>query len=296
MAWLQLHLAADDARVEPLQALLENLGAVAVSMTDAADQPLFEPPPGETPLWKNTIVTALFEQDTDRELLLASLRGAFADDMPAHRFEVLEDQPWERAWMDSFHPMQFGQRLWIVPSWTPAPDPDAVNLSLDPGLAFGTGTHETTALCLEWLDGAELKDRTVMDFGCGSGVLAIAALLLGARHAWACDIDPQALLATQANAEHNGVAERLTCMLARDVPADLQCDLVLANILAGPLVELQPQLSRLCRTPGQLVLSGILATQADDICRAYQQDFRLNPVAQRNDWIRVSGDKYNADH
>jgi len=292
MAWLQLHLSANDTDVESLQSLLEGLGAVAVTITDAADQPLFEPPPGETPLWKENIVSALFEQHTDAELLNVALQQALGSPLPAHRFEILEDQPWERAWMDDFKPMRFGRRLWIVPSWSEAPDAEAVNLRLDPGLAFGTGTHETTALCLEWLDGAELRDKLVMDFGCGSGVLAIAALLLGARHAWACDIDPQALLATQDNAAANGVADRLICVLARDVPDDLQCDLVLANILAGPLVELHPQLSALCKTDGNVVLSGILAAQGDAVRNAYAQNFDLDPTAQKNDWLRVSGRKH----
>ena len=291
MAWLQLHLSADDTQAEPLQTLLETLGAVAVTMTDAADQPLFEPPLGETPLWKSTVVSALFEQDTNSDLLVQALQAAIGDPLPSYHFEILEYQPWERAWMDTFHPMQFGERLWIVPSWTEAPQPNAVNLRLDPGLAFGTGTHETTAQCLEWLDGANLKNKEIIDFGCGSGVLAIAALLLGAKHAWACDIDPQALLATQENAQQNGVADRLHCVLARELPSDLTFDVVLANILAGPLVELEPQLSGLCKPGGDIVLSGILAEQGEQIRVAYEKDFKLDPIGQKNDWLRVSGRK-----
>ncbi len=289
MAWLQLHLAAHDHQVEALQSLLDDLGAVAVTLTDAADQPLFEPPPGETPLWKDIILSALFEQDTNQQLLEQALMQALGTPLPTHRFEILEDQPWERAWMEDFKPMCFGQRLWIVPSWSEAPDPSAVNLKLDPGLAFGTGTHETTDLCLQWLDGADVQGKQVMDFGCGSGVLAIAALLLGAEHATCCDIDPQALMATFANAELNGVADRITCVLPRDLPEARQYQLVLANILAGPLVELSGQLTALCQPGGALVLSGILAEQGEAVREAYQQAFALDANAQKNDWLRISG-------
>lgn len=292
MAWLQVHLGAEEAHVDALQTLLETLGAVAVTITDAADQPLFEPPPGEMPLWKHTIVSALFTQTTDADLLAQALKSALGDDLPNYRMSILEDQPWERAWMEDFKPMRFGEKLWIVPSWTDAPDPSATNIKLDPGLAFGTGTHETTALCLEWLDQADLAGKTVIDFGCGSGVLAIAALLLGAEHAWACDIDPQALLATESNAANNHVADRLTCVLAKELPADLRTDVVLANILAGPLVELSDQLSGLCHSRGHIVLSGILAAQGDSVVEAYAKTFDVDAPMQKNDWLRVTGRKH----
>lgn len=291
MAWLQLHLDAEPAQVDFLQQTLEGLGAVAVTMTDAAEQPLFEPPLGETPLWQHTIVSALFAQHTDTDLLRAALHSALGNPLSSLRMEILEDQPWERVWMEDFKPMRFGNNLWIIPSWSEAPNKNATNLKLDPGLAFGTGTHETTALCLEWLDGADLQGKTVIDFGCGSGVLAIAALLLGAKQAWACDIDPQALLATQSNADQNGVADRLHCVLAKDLPNHQVFDLVLANILAGPLVELAEQLTALCKSGGSLVLSGILATQSKNIEQAYKEHFILDPIAQKNDWLRVSGSK-----
>jgi ribosomal protein L11 methyltransferase len=287
MAWLQIHIPSDDAGTEPLQDLLAELGASAVTCTDAADQPLFEPPPGATPLWQQTVVTALFEADTDPDLLRAAIESA-AGPLPDFRHEKVEDQPWERAWMVDFQPMCFGQRLWIVPSWSEPPAPDAVNLKLDPGLAFGTGTHETTSLCLAWLDGAELKGRQVLDFGCGSGVLAIAALLLGAERATGCDLDPQALLASRDNAEVNGVAHQLTCVLPESMPT-ASYDLVLANILAGPLVELAPLLTGYCRPGADLVLSGILADQADSVLAAYRDHFDLSPVVQKNDWVRIHG-------
>lgn len=287
MAWLQVHIPSDKAHTESLQDLLSELGAHAVTCTDAADQPLFEPPPGATPLWQDTVVTALFEEDTDIDVLhtvIESVTGPLLD----FHYEMVADQSWERVWMEDFKPMQFGKRLWIVPSWSEAPDPSAVNILLDPGLAFGTGTHETTALCLSWLDGADLQGKQVLDFGCGSGVLAIASLLLGAKHAIGCDLDPQALMASHDNAIANDVAERLSCYLPADLPQG-QYDLVLANILAGPLIELAPQLTQACRPGGDLVLSGILSDQTKSVLAAYRDNFELSPVMQANEWICIHG-------
>lgn len=288
MAWLQLHLATDEKHADAFQAALENLGACAVSLTDGADQPVFEPPPGTRPLWQNTVVTALFDAGHEPDLIKAALelQGLSVDAM---HHEILEDQAWERAWMDDFAPMQFGERLWIVPSWSEAPDTNGINLKLDPGLAFGTGTHETTALCLEWLDRSELAGKTVLDFGCGSGVLAIAALLLGAGHAVGTDIDPQALIASKDNAGNNGVADKLALYLPEDMPQPFQCDVLVANILAGPLVELSALLAGYCRPGTQLALSGILAEQAESVREAYQPWFDLNPTTQKGDWVRIDG-------
>ncbi len=210
-------------------------------------------------------------------------------DLPEHHVEEIADQDWERSWMDNFQPMRFGRRLWIVPSWHAAPEPDAVNLLLDPGLAFGTGTHPTTALCLEWLDGQELAGRQVLDFGCGSGILAIAALLLGAERAVGTDIDPQALEASRDNASRNGIEPaRFPVYLPADLP-QRQADVLVANILAGPLVSLAPQLTGLVRPGGLLALSGILAEQAEEVRAAYSAHFDLDPTAEREGWIRISG-------
>lgn len=289
MPWQQLHMVTASERAERLQSLLERCGSCAVTMTDAADQPLFEPPPGETPLWDQTVVSALFEQQQSIDAVLEQLAQNWDGPLPEHKLELLKDQAWERVWMDDFAPMQFGKRLWIIPGGHPCRDGDAVNLLLDPGLAFGTGTHETTALCLEWLDGADLAGKRVLDFGCGSGVLAIAALLLGATEAWCCDIDPQALTATRDNAERNGVADRIHTCLPADLPADSSYDLVMANILAGPLQELAGTLTGFCRLQGELVLSGILAEQAADVASSYRKAFTMEPMAQRGDWVRLSG-------
>src|SRR5690606_27405757 len=232
---------------------------------------------------------ALFEADTERRELIEQLQGLWQQPLPEHQFEDIADQDWERSWMDNFQPMRFGQRLWIVPSWHDAPDPEGVNLLLDPGLAFGTGTHPTTALCLEWLDGQDVRGQHAIDFGCGSGILAIAALLLGAERVTGTDIDPQALEASRDNAQRNGIADaRFALYLPEAMPSE-PADLLLANILAGPLVSLAPQLISLVKPGGRIALSGILAEQTDDILAAYDSAFTLDPVAEKDGWIRVTG-------
>jgi ribosomal protein L11 methyltransferase len=207
-----------------------------------------------------------------------------------HKLDQLEDKDWEREWMINFHPMQFGERLWICPSWRDVPDPNAVNVMLDPGLAFGTGTHSTTSLCLKWLDSLELSNSTVVDFGCGSGILGIAALKLGAKRVVGIDIDPQALLASQDNANRNDVGEKIELYLPQHQP-ELQADVVLANILAAPLRELREVITSYCKNGGKLVLSGILDNQAEEINALYSQDFVMEPIAIDGEWARVSGVK-----
>ena len=289
MPWLQVRLAISPEQAETYEDALLEVGAVSVTFMDAEDQPIFEPELNTTPLWTHTHLLALFEADTDATAVFAHLQLLTDAPLPDHHAEVIEDQDWERSWMDNFHPMRFGQRLWIVPSWHAAPEPGAVNLLLDPGLAFGTGTHPTTALCLEWLDGQPLENCEVLDFGCGSGILAIAALLLGAKHAVGTDIDVQALEASRDNASRNGIAEAsFPLYLPEDLPAH-QADVLVANILAGPLVSLAPQLSTLVKPGGRLALSGILAEQGEEVAAAYAADFDLDPIANRDGWVRISG-------
>ncbi len=291
MPWLQVRLAITPEQAETYEDALLGVGAVSVTFMDAEDQPIFEPDLGTTPLWSNTHLLALFEADTDPANLVAHLQLLTGGELPAHEIEHIEDQDWERSWMDNFQPMRFGQRLWIVPSWHAAPQPEAVNLLLDPGLAFGTGTHPTTALCLEWLDGQDLNDCTVIDFGCGSGILAIAALLLGAPQAIGTDIDPQALEASRDNAGRNGIAPaRFPVYLPADMPQQ-PADVVVANILAGPLVSLAPQITALVKAGGRLALSGILAEQAEEVHAAYADAFDLDPTAIKDGWVRISGVK-----
>lgn len=290
MAWIQIRLNSTDRKAEQISDYLEEIGAVSVTFMDSQDTPIFEPLPGETRLWGNTDVVALFDAETDMAQILRLLRQEkHLDENTAYKIEQIEDKDWEREWMDNFHPMRFGKRLWICPSWREVPEPDAVNVMLDPGLAFGTGTHPTTALCLEWLDSLDLRGKTVIDFGCGSGILAIAALKLGAQSAVGIDIDPQAILASRNNAEQNGVADRLQLFLSDEKPSELKADVVVANILAGPLKELYPLISQLVKPHGVLGLSGILATQAESVCETYQQSFNLDAVQEREEWCRITG-------
>lgn len=289
MPWLQVRLAITPHQAAVLEDQLLELGAVSVTFMDAEDQPIFEPDLGTTPLWTHTHLLALFEDGTDADAVLAHLKLLRGGELPEYQIERIEDQDWERSWMDNFQPMRFGRRLWIVPSWHEAPEPHAVNLLLDPGLAFGTGTHPTTALCLEWLDGQELAGCTVLDFGCGSGILAIAALLLGAPQAVGTDIDPQALEASRDNAARNGIdPARFPVYLPADLPQQ-PAEVVVANILAGPLVQLAPTITALVKPGGRLALSGILAEQAEEVRAAYAGAFDLDPTAEKDGWVRISG-------
>jgi len=289
MPWLQVRLAISPEQAETYEDAFLEVGAVSVTFMAAEDQPIFEPELNTTPLWSHTHLLALFEDGTDAAAVLAHMELLTGSPLPEHHSEIIDDQDWERSWMDNFQPMRFGQRLWIVPSWHAAPEPNAVNLLLDPGLAFGTGTHPTTALCLEWLDGQDLTDSHVLDFGCGSGILAIAALLLGAKEAVGTDIDVQALEASRDNAGRNNIPEgKFPLYLPQDLP-QVQADVLVANILAGPLVSLAPQLSSLVKPGGRLALSGILAEQGEDVAAAYAKDFELDPIANRDGWVRISG-------
>ncbi|WP_150911082.1 50S ribosomal protein L11 methyltransferase [Marinobacter halotolerans] len=293
MPWIQLQIPADPDSADQLEDLLMEMGAEAVSMEDAADQPLYEPDPGTTPLWHQTSVTGLFDSQRNIDELCAAVKDAWhqqtQQSLPDIEVTLVEDKDWEREWMDDFKPLQFGSRLWIVPSWHEAPDPDAANLALDPGLAFGTGTHPTTALCLEWLDGQDVTGQQVIDYGCGSGILGLAALLLGADHVIGVDTDSQALEASRENARRNNVEQsRLDLYLPEDEPATV-ADLMLANILAQPLIGLASHLASRVRPGGHLVLSGILSNQAREVMSAYEPWFIMDEPDQREEWIRLTG-------
>ena len=295
MPWLQLTLEATHSNSEQLSDLLSQAGAAAVTMQDAKDDPIYEPPVGSTPLWDQLLLTGLFEADTDIAAVLQFIENQTGD-IPAHSLNPLEDKDWTRAWMDDFKPMQFGRRVWICPSWHTPPDPQAVNILLDPGLAFGTGTHPTSALCLNWLDENFDHPRDVIDYGCGSGILGIAANLLGSQQVYAIDLDPQALIATRANAEKNHVLDKIKTFSVPEFNqqfSQLQCPVLLANILAGPLVELSEMLASHVQAGGKIVLSGILAEQADKISHAYQRWFHIDEIKQQGEWIRVVGTKKN---
>lgn len=293
MPWIQLQIPAEPDNADQLEDLLMEMGADAVSMADAADQPLYEPDPGTTPLWHQTSVTGLFDSTRNIDQLTSELRSMWhqqtQQSLPDIDVTLVEDKDWVRAWMDDFTPLRFGERLWIVPSWHDAPDPDAANLLLDPGLAFGTGTHPTTALCLEWLDGHPVAGKQVIDYGCGSGILGLAALLLGATHVIDVDTDAQALEASRENARRNEVTDdRLDLYLPGQAP-DTQADVILANILAQPLISLAPQLAGKVVNGGDIVLSGILAHQARSVMEAYEPWFIMDEPDLREEWVRLTG-------
>lgn len=287
MAWIQLRINTQAKWAEALGEQLSDLGAQAVTFVDAKDTPWYEPRPGEVQLWPDTQVVGLFDANEEMQSILKQVEARLPENTLI-KLDPLEDKDWEREWMDNFHPVRFGKRLWICPSWRDVPDPDAVNVMLDPGLAFGTGTHPTTALCLRWLDGLNLTKSTVVDFGCGSGILGIAALKLGAKRVIGIDIDPQAIQASEENARRNHVAEQIELYLPEHQP-ELKADIVVANILAGPLRELRQVITDYCRPGALLALSGILKEQAEDISKLYSQDFDMDTIAVEGDWARVSG-------
>jgi ribosomal protein L11 methyltransferase len=286
--WRQLAATVSQSLAEDVSDWFIAQGALSVSLDDAGDQPLFEPPPGETPLWNLTRVTGLFEEEAVTEGLEQLARRVFGAQIVGWSETTLDDQVWERAWMEHFQPMQFGKRLWICPTGFEPPEPSAVNILLDPGLAFGTGTHPTTALCLRWLDSLDWQAETVLDFGCGSGILAVAALRLGAAEAIGIDIDPQALTATRDNAVKNGVEDRLRCL---DASANIPqvCDVVVANILAGPLVDLSARILGHLRPGGRLALSGILEDQAAGVRSAYESVVTFEPNEVLDGWVILKG-------
>ncbi|QNK02969.1 50S ribosomal protein L11 methyltransferase [Dyella telluris] len=295
MPWLELSLTIRAEQQPRVEEALDDLGALSVTLQDADaetpdEQAIFEPGVGELPLWPTITLNALFEDGTDRRGLSEALVDLLPWLEPDHlQFRDVADEDWERAWMDQFKPMPFGKRLWIYP-WNiePPADEDIVVVRLDPGLAFGSGTHPTTAMCLQWLDSLDLKGKTVVDFGCGSGILAIAALKLGAASAVGVDNDPQALTASADNAERNEVADRLSVALPEDHVAS-PADVFVANILAGPLGELAPIFAANAKPGAPFAISGILQGQEDELLLRYAEWFDELRVDTQEDWVRISG-------
>jgi ribosomal protein L11 methyltransferase len=291
MNWVQIIFSCTPLQSDVLEEGLLAAGALAITYRDGADQPLLEPAVGEMPLWDHIQFSALFNAGVDVQGLLQHLQQTLDFDLPAHRFELVEQKDWECAWMDHYQAMSFGERLWICPSWQEPPQPQAVNLMLDPGLAFGTGTHQTTSLCLQWLDAQDLHDKTVLDYGCGSGVLGIASLLLGARLLWAVDNDPQALVATRNNAARNGCADRVQAFTPQAYQGEQPVDVVLANILAGPLIELAPRLCRVLKPGAYIVLAGLLREQAEQVMQAYRPWIEFEAAVELEGWQRLVGQR-----
>lgn len=293
MSWLELSVRVSRQNASLVESLLQNEPVLALTLTDDADDPVLEPGVGETPLWPSVCVTALFDGDTPVEPLTRLLSLLPGVDWPHQvNFRKFEDQQWERVWLDRFKPMQFGSDLWIVPGDAQVPVDALYVLHLDPGLAFGTGTHPTTHLCLEWMDGHDFSGEAVVDYGCGSGVLGITAAIKGAETVCCVDNDPQALTATFDNAKRNGVQDLVEGLAPEQFEPQL-ADVVLANILAGPLVELAPRLSATLRPGGLLVLSGILDGQADEVNDAYATDFPGLQKKVMDGWVLLTGRKRN---
>lgn len=293
MQWQQFVMDLDSLNPEAVEEIFARHGACSVTLTDGGDKPVLEPAPGETPLWIDTRITGLFMADADLGALEIDLKSTLAlDTLPQHRIEALADRDWEREWLKDFGPMRFGERLWICPNDSNPDSADAVVVRLDPGLAFGTGTHPTTAMCLEWLDGQPLDGKTMLDYGCGSGILAIAALKLGCAAATGMDIDPQALTASTENAVANGIATDFT-VLGSDAEIRGKFDIIIANILAGPLVELAESVTTRLSSGGKLALSGILSGQVDVIQAAYAPWIAFDEPEYQSqggqDWVRLSG-------
>ncbi|MEL7449946.1 MAG: 50S ribosomal protein L11 methyltransferase [Pseudomonadota bacterium] len=291
MHWLELIVDIDGGHADAASELLDAAGAAAVTFNENPATPVLEPPPGSTPLWERLTLVALFDSKVDTSAVEASLGalppGALASTCS---WKTLADRDWSREWLRDYKPMCFADRLWVAPAGMALPESDndagKASIVMDPGLAFGTGTHETTALCLEWVAGRDWRGETIMDYGCGSGILALAALRLGAGRAVALDIDPQALTATRENARVNDLSDRIetTAEAGNDT-----FDVVLANILAGPLLELAPSLANMVRDDGDLVLSGLLATQADSLLEAYSRWFAFEPPRLNGDWALLYG-------
>lgn len=289
MPWLRITQTRDRDSADAVAATFEKLGAIAVTLEDAGDEPVLAVATEATPLWSTVRVAALFPPDTHADSVMSRLAAELPGVAPVPwQHELLADQEWERVWMDRFQPIHCGGRLWICPSWHAPPDPEAVNVLLDPGLAFGTGTHPTTAMCLSWLSAHPPVGRTLIDYGCGSGILAVAALKLGATRALGLDVDPQALAVSRDNAERNGVLDRLDLSAPPSGGQAPAADLVLANILAHPLIVLAPSIRACVRPGGQLVLSGMLAEQVGEVSGYYEQEFELTRVLHEG-WAMLSG-------
>ena len=291
MQWIQLIIPCSRQLSGDVESAALEAGALSVTLQDASDQPILEPAVGETPLWDDCVMTALFSSETDTksidEQLSVALPGALTK-----RWQQLEDKDWSQEWKQHFQPLKCGDRLWICPSWIAQPDPNGVNLSLDPGLAFGTGSHPTTHLCLRWLDQQDLSGKTVIDYGCGSGILGIAALLLGAKQVIAVDNDPQALLASRDNAQRNNIAaDRLKTYLPEDLPANLYAEVMVANILAAPLISLAPKLCAMTKPKGLLCLAGLLESQITAVSAPYSQQFRFFSPSIESEWAQLSAQK-----
>ncbi len=288
MGWLLLSLDLEALDPETVERSCQELGALSVTLSDAGDEPVLEPLPGTTPMWKHIRLSALFAGDSSGDHLRSRLASLLDIDRQRIGIDPLADRNWSEEWRKGFQPLCFGSRLWICPGGQRPERPGSLVIDLDPGLAFGTGSHPSTALCLEWLCGIGLRERRLIDYGCGSGILSLAAARLGAREVVATDIDPQALLATRENAGRNGLSSAIRVFAPGELPDD-ETDILVANILANPLRDLAPQFARLVRSEGVLTMAGILEEQVASVHDAFEPDFELAQVGQREGWAILSG-------
>lgn len=294
MPWQQLKIQVQSDQIEALEQYLLAQGALSISYLDAEDQAIFQLEPGSTPLWDKSYLLGLFEDKLNLSGVLAWLQQHTAViNKQTLQIEILEDQDWERSWMQNFQAMQFGEKLWICPSWQMPPERNAINIMLDPGLAFGSGSHATTSMCLQWLEQSGVEGNEVIDYGCGSGVLAIAAALLGARRVYAVDNDPQAITATVDNSRRNRIGNDVLSAHLPDALPQMQVDILIANILAQPLLELAVKFSALVKPGGKIVLSGLLQEQAKTLLDSYGRWFCMEPPLREQEWVRLSGTRFD---
>lgn len=289
MSYIQLRFLVARDRADPLNEILDGLGALSVTWENAGEDAYFEAAYPREPDWRRVYVTGLFDASVDPGPLVADVNDRLGEQL-IPEVKTLENRDWERAWMASFKPRRYGSDLWVCPSWAAPPDPDATNIMIDPGLAFGTGDHPTTGMCLAWIADEQWPGRIVLDYGCGSGILAIACLLRGAEHAWGVDVDPRALSASTLNAARNGVDARYEALAPGEMPADLKADVVIANILSNVLIDLADVLARATRQGGRLLLTGILEAHADRVKEAFHPAFDLETLA-RDGWCLLIGRK-----
>ena len=291
MPWLQLTIPTTRAIAPRIEQILINSDVLSITYEDNGDEAILEPELGEHALWSMVNITGLFDVKVNTKLISNTLNQESQISETEHTWKLLEDKDWERESLKNYLPIKCSKRLWVCPSWIEPPEPDSINLLLDPGLAFGTGTHSTTFLCLKWLDTLKLEGKTVIDYGCGSGILAIASLLLGAKNTTCIDIDPQALIATLDNANRNGLLPHLTSVYLPENSPNNSADILIANILAGPLISLASHLATLTNPGGFICLSGIMKDQAEEVRREFSTWFDFDPPVYRKEWVRLTAKK-----
>jgi len=291
MSWTQIKLQTTSDRCDFVESLLLECGACAVTIQDALDHPIYEPAHGTEPLWEQIILTGLFDASLSIDEIVIGLNTQGEDTFTVNHIDIIDDKQWDKEWTKHFHPIQFREKLWICPSWIEPPDPKGLNLKIDPGLAFGTGSHPTTALCIEWLANHDIEGLQLIDYGCGSGILGLAGTLLGAKHCVSIDTDQQALDSTIINTQKNNIPDsQLQTYLPENAP-QIKADIVISNILANTLIDLCEHLSSYQNSNGIILLSGILKSQVEEVSIAYHEWYSIKSVTTRDEWACIHGIK-----